>query len=325
MGNSDLTQIIKNILTEIELLKTQNKISNLTMPENGVIVVPSFATDPTTYSNGQMWYNTTSGLFKYVEGGTIKVFGGGSVSWGGITGTLASQTDLQSALDAKAASSHNHVEADITDLDKYTESEVDTLLSGKSDTGHTHTESDITDLGSYLEDITGESIDDLSDVNLGTPSDADVLQYDSATSKWIAQALSSLGGGNATQVFSQSAGSQSFSSGSWQTVSGVSGSLVTTGGDLLINLGVSAYKTGDAGGADYRIKITDGTNTYYSPNSTGARAYWNATSDHQAFNSGAVLAGVTAGSYTVTLEFYNLNNTLRTDSNDYLSCSILEV
>ena len=152
MGNSDLPQIIKNILTEIELLKTQNKISNLTMPDNGVIVVPSFATDPTTYSNGQMWYNTTSGLFKYVEGGTIKVFGGGSVSWGGIGGTLSAQTDLQSALDAKAASSHNHVEADITDLDKYSQAAVDALLSGKSNTGHTHVEADITDLGNYLDE-----------------------------------------------------------------------------------------------------------------------------------------------------------------------------
>lgn len=30
------------------------------------------------------------------------------VEWGSITGTLSDQTDLQSALDGKAASSHNH-------------------------------------------------------------------------------------------------------------------------------------------------------------------------------------------------------------------------
>lgn len=34
--------------------------------------------------------------------------GGGGGTWGSITGTLSSQTDLQSALDAKAAASHNH-------------------------------------------------------------------------------------------------------------------------------------------------------------------------------------------------------------------------
>lgn len=33
---------------------------------------------------------------------------GTTAAWGGITGTLSSQTDLQSALDGKAASSHNH-------------------------------------------------------------------------------------------------------------------------------------------------------------------------------------------------------------------------
>ena len=42
---------------------------------------------------------------------------GPSASWGTITGTLSNQTDLQSALDGKAASSHTHVKADITDFD----------------------------------------------------------------------------------------------------------------------------------------------------------------------------------------------------------------
>ncbi len=34
--------------------------------------------------------------------------GGGASAWGDITGTLADQTDLQAALDGKAATSHNH-------------------------------------------------------------------------------------------------------------------------------------------------------------------------------------------------------------------------
>jgi hypothetical protein len=44
---------------------------------------------------------------------------------------------------------HTHVETDITDLDKYTQFEVNQLLGGKSDTGHTHLEADITDLDKY--------------------------------------------------------------------------------------------------------------------------------------------------------------------------------
>jgi hypothetical protein len=49
----------------------------------------------------------------------VLVFGdetaGGSAAWGGITGTLANQTDLQTALDGKAATSHTHTLANITD------------------------------------------------------------------------------------------------------------------------------------------------------------------------------------------------------------------
>jgi len=48
---------------------------------------------------------------------------------------------------------HQHVEADITDLDKYSQSEVDTLLLDKVSLAdsdlHQHTESDITDLDKY--------------------------------------------------------------------------------------------------------------------------------------------------------------------------------
>jgi hypothetical protein len=40
--------------------------------------------------------------------------GGGSVAWGAITGTLASQGDLQTALNGKANSTHTHVAADVT-------------------------------------------------------------------------------------------------------------------------------------------------------------------------------------------------------------------
>lgn len=56
-----------------------------------------------------------------------------SVDWGDIGGTLSDQTDLQNALDGKALSAHTHVEVDVTDLDKYTQSEINSLLSGKED------------------------------------------------------------------------------------------------------------------------------------------------------------------------------------------------
>ena len=50
--------------------------------------------------------------FDTTNGWQAEAAGGGG-TWGSITGTLSSQTDLQSALDAKAASSHSHVNTDI--------------------------------------------------------------------------------------------------------------------------------------------------------------------------------------------------------------------
>lgn len=52
---------------------------------------------------------------------------------------------LQSALDSKAASGHNH------DSVYYTESEVDTLLSGKANSSHTHSIANITNLQTTLD------------------------------------------------------------------------------------------------------------------------------------------------------------------------------
>jgi hypothetical protein len=42
--------------------------------------------------------------------------GGGSASWGTISGTLSAQTDLLTALNGKAATVHGHVAANISDL-----------------------------------------------------------------------------------------------------------------------------------------------------------------------------------------------------------------
>ncbi|ARK23319.1 hypothetical protein SporoP37_00510 [Sporosarcina sp. P37] len=46
-------------------------------------------------------------------------------------------------------SAHAHTESDITNLDKYTQEEVNAKLRLKSDADHKHTESDITDLDKY--------------------------------------------------------------------------------------------------------------------------------------------------------------------------------
>lgn len=69
--------------------------------------------------------------------------GGGSATWGGITGTLSSQTDLQAALDGKAAAVHGHAIADVTGLQ--------TALDGKASSSHTHAIADVTGLQTALD------------------------------------------------------------------------------------------------------------------------------------------------------------------------------
>ena len=67
-------------------------------------------------------YARKNGAWSVVTGG-----GGGGADWGDIGGTLSDQTDLQAALDGKAALGHDH------DGRYYTETETDALLADKAD------------------------------------------------------------------------------------------------------------------------------------------------------------------------------------------------
>jgi hypothetical protein len=68
------------------------------------IKIPSITTtqrNALTAVNGMVVYDSTLNLFYKYENGAWSSFAGGSASWGSIGGTLSSQTDLQSALNAK--------------------------------------------------------------------------------------------------------------------------------------------------------------------------------------------------------------------------------
>lgn len=86
--------------------------------------------------------------------------GGGAPVWGGITGTLADQTDLNTALSAKADTSsvYTKTEADALLADKadsadlaskadasavYTKTQVDTALSGKADSSAVYSKTEV--------------------------------------------------------------------------------------------------------------------------------------------------------------------------------------
>ncbi|RKY53867.1 MAG: hypothetical protein DRP93_05895, partial [Candidatus Neomarinimicrobiota bacterium] len=69
-------------------------------------------------------------------------------------------TDIGNLQTGKSDTNHTHLEVDITDLDKYTQLEIDGLLTGKSDTSHTHLEVDITDLDKYTQAETDLLVND---------------------------------------------------------------------------------------------------------------------------------------------------------------------
>jgi hypothetical protein len=105
-----------------------------------------------------------------------------SVAWGGITGTLSSQADLQSALNGKAATTHTHTLSSITNAG--TAAALNTPASGDAATNqvalgsdsrftnartplaHTHPQSDITNLAA---DVASAKIDAIN-VQIDAPA-----------------------------------------------------------------------------------------------------------------------------------------------------------
>lgn len=72
---------------------------------------------------------------------------GGSPDWGDINGTLSDQTDLQTALNGKASTSHDHTGVYAPTVHSHVISDttgLQTALDGKASTSHTHSASDIT-------------------------------------------------------------------------------------------------------------------------------------------------------------------------------------
>ena len=65
----------------------------------------NLSADPSSGSVGDIYFNTTAGQVKVCTNATGPVWStmGGSGTWGSITGTLSNQTDLQTALNAKAS------------------------------------------------------------------------------------------------------------------------------------------------------------------------------------------------------------------------------
>ena len=107
-----------------------------------------------------------------------------------------------------SAVGHTHTESDITDLQAYLTAEVNDLtasvtwvnvpdanITESSVTQHegalTITESQISDLGSYLTDITGENLENLTDVTLTAIASGEILKWNG--SAWVNNTLAEAG------------------------------------------------------------------------------------------------------------------------------------
>ncbi len=73
------------------------------------------ARPPITGKSERLFREQLNAALDYVEG-LGGGGGGGPSAWGSITGTLSSQTDLQTALNGKANASHTHAQSEITGL-----------------------------------------------------------------------------------------------------------------------------------------------------------------------------------------------------------------
>lgn len=83
------------------------------------------ARPPITAKGETLFRKQLNAALDYVEG---LGGGGGGAAWGGITGTLSAQTDLQTALNGKADTSHTHTASAITDFSEAVDDRVAALL-----------------------------------------------------------------------------------------------------------------------------------------------------------------------------------------------------
>lgn len=104
--------------------------------------------------------------------------GGGASVWGGISGTLSSQTDLQTALNTKASNTY-----------------VNTELANKSDVGHAHAIADTTGLQTALDSKAANSAVALLAANNIFSGANNYIPKVTANTVWISQ-------GNQTNIYS---------------------------------------------------------------------------------------------------------------------------
>lgn len=95
-----------------------------------VIEAANQAAFPVTGEAGKIFVALDTGKTYRWSGSVYVELTDATAVWGSISGTLSNQTDLQLALNAKAAASHNHAQSDVTNLVSDLAGKQATLVSG---------------------------------------------------------------------------------------------------------------------------------------------------------------------------------------------------
>lgn len=175
--------------------------------------------------------------------------GGGGGTWGSITGTLSNQTDLQSALDAKAASSHTHTASQITDFD----TEVSNNTDVAANTAARHDAVTVADSAEIDFTLTGQDITaslkagSIDETKLDTSVNASLDLADSALQNIVEDTTPQLGGNLDTQGYTILGGTSTTADLTLQTTSGIG----ATGADM-------HFKVGDNGATEALTILNSG-------------------------------------------------------------------
>lgn len=95
-----------------------------------VIEAANQAAFPITGESGKIYVALNTGRTYRWSGSAYVELTDSTAVWGSVSGTLSNQTDLQSALNGKASSSHTHAQSDITNLTSDLGAKQATLVSG---------------------------------------------------------------------------------------------------------------------------------------------------------------------------------------------------